>query len=262
VVRAGTHPHQRRQVGVIQHQPVVHRSDTGRGVTAERVGEPLRLGRVNADQAERPAEFPQVSGVRCGDDQCTVSRQEAVDLGRVARPEDAQHQSGRVRRERKALPDVRRESRRSRMCPGGTSQRRDGQVDAQSGPAGECVQYPGQVVAGPAGQVHREPVRGSVALRRQRLECRGQRPVVPAAEEAFARCHHRDGVTGAGPGPACAQVDVAVAGDIEAVLATAGELAAGQVHQAAADRAAHKGDSRCQCRVVRIHRSVPSSRKK
>jgi hypothetical protein len=62
--------------------------------------------------------------------------------------------------------------------------------------------------------------------------------VVTAAQEAVAGRDHGAGVAGAWPRPAGGQVDIAVAGDVEAVMAAARQPAAVQVQRAGADRAA------------------------
>ena len=75
------------------------------------------------------------------------------------------------------------------------------------------------------------PARSSTRPGPPRSDLRGQRAqrvrdrlVVPAAEKAVARHHHRGAVAGARPAPAAGQADVALAGDVEAVPAAAGDL--------------------------------------
>lgn len=152
---AGTHGHKSGEIGVVELQLVVHGDDVGLGIVAVRLGEPPGLALVDADHAERPDKFPQVGGTRQGDDQGAVGCQDAAGLGGVARPEDAQRHGRRAGCEREGLPHVRAEGCCPPVCPGGTLQGGDRQVNAQAVPVGQGVQGVGEVVASAPGQVDR-----------------------------------------------------------------------------------------------------------
>ena len=75
---------------------------------------------------------------------------------------------------------------------------------------------------------------------------RRDRLVVPAAEKAVTGHDHHGRVRGTRPAPAGGEVDIALAGDVEAVPAAAGQLAPVQAHLTGADRAPQVADSRSE----------------
>lgn len=60
VAGAGTHGHERGEIGVVELQLVVQGDDAGLCVAAVRLGEPPGLTLVDADYAERPDKFPEM----------------------------------------------------------------------------------------------------------------------------------------------------------------------------------------------------------
>ena len=88
VVGAGAHGRERGQVSVVQVQPVGQRLGARPVISGEGVREPLRLALIDADQAERLAQFGQVRLAWRGDDQRAVRGEDAVDLVGVPRAED------------------------------------------------------------------------------------------------------------------------------------------------------------------------------
>lgn len=227
-----------------QAQPERQAVVAGRLVAGERVGDPLFLPAVDADQAERAAQFLQVPGAGGDDDQRAARGQDPGDLGGVARAEDAQHEPGRAVRQRQRPPRVRSDRRRPGVRAGGAPQRGRRQVGAQAGPLRQRVQDAGQVVPGAPGQVHHQGAgpggaAGPGGVPRGRLrEGPGDRPVVPAAQELLAGGDHSGAVAGSGSRPAGGEIDVALAGDVEAVPGRAAQGALGQGKPPGADRAA------------------------
>jgi hypothetical protein len=125
----------------------------------------------------------------------------------------------------------------------GAAQRRDRQIQAHAVPVRQGIEDAGQVVARPGGQVGDQARPARIVPGRECPHRLGERPVVTSAQEGVARRDHDGGVAGAGSRPARGEVDISVPCDIEAVLAAAGQPAAGELEPAGADRAAQvRGD--------------------
>jgi hypothetical protein len=244
VTGAWSHGDQGLGVVVPQGHLVPHRGLPRLGVVAVGVGDALGLALVDADQAERAAKlFMMITSGR-GDDQRPARGKDTGGLGGVARPEHAQDAVRGAIGQRQWLPRVRADRRGPRMGASGPAQRRNRQVEAHPGAAGQGIQDPGQVIPGAARQVGDEPgvpvarigtVRLVEVPGRERRDRVGDRPVVSPAQEQFAGRDHRGAVTRARIGAARAagpartraggdQVHVTLAGDIEAVPMLARQL--------------------------------------
>jgi hypothetical protein len=77
----------------------------------------------------------------------------------------------------------------------------------------------------------------------------GPMVTMAASEDVCTSRHHGRAVTGAGAGPAGREVDVSVAGDVEAVRAAAQQLAFCRVKAVSADGAAQVRGDRRECLV-------------
>lgn len=255
---AWSHGDQGLGVVVPQGHLVPHLSLPGLGVAAVGVGDARLLAVVDADQAERPAKlFMMITSGR-GDDQCPARGQDSGGLDGVPRPEHAQDAVRGAIGQRQRLPRVRAPRRGPRMGASGPAQRRNRQVEADPGAAGQAIQDPGQVIPGAARQIGDDsgvPVAGIETGRlvevpgRERRDRVGDRPVVSPAQEQFARRDHRGAVTrawigatrAAGPARTRAggdQVHVTLAGDIEAMPVLARQLCVIQEDGASAHWAA------------------------
>ena len=228
----------------------VHRRADRREVPAQAGGDPVGLVRVHPQQVERVHQLGEVVGVGRDHQQRAGRVEHPVELRAVARGEDVEQHGGRGVRERQSLPGVGERGGGPGMRAGRAAQRRLGHVQGQTRrrPAAppaprrgsRPVPAPASTTRGYASTsgIARVPTGG---FRRGGGEGGRDEVVVPGGEEVRPGGDHLGAVADVRGAPG-EQVDVPLAGDVEAVPARAAQRtggAGGRLGQRlAADRAA------------------------
>jgi class 3 adenylate cyclase len=259
---AGAHPRQLGGLRAVELHGGAEPADRGLPEPGRQaVGHRPLLLRLDADQPDRGGQLGQVRRPRGHHQQQAAGRQEAGELGAVARGEHVQQRDGAVVGQRDPGPGVGHQEAHLRVVPGGPADRVLGDVGAeqarQRAAVGEqALAEAPELVAGAAADVQDATGVGAGARpggalraevpRDQLGDGVGERRVVAAGQEAGAGRHHRLGVPhhAGAPVPGEQQVDVALPGDVEAVAAGAPQRRAGRAQGAAADRADEEARAR------------------
>lgn len=131
MVAGGSHQGEVADVGRFKPKLEVKLPDGVRSkMSPERSGQPLLLGRFDAEHARLSRYFREVAGPRRHHDQPAAGTEHPGEFRGVPRREDHRNDVRRHVRDRKRLPDIADQVGGAGIHPGGTPQREFGNVQA------------------------------------------------------------------------------------------------------------------------------------